>query len=56
MLTHTTEIIKDMEEEVREEFPAVTQIDLELDLTNIHKDYRGLISLETDDEGGPSKR
>jgi hypothetical protein len=51
VLTHTTEIIKEMEEDIREEFPYVTEIDLEQSEKNIRQDYMGLIPLSTDEQG-----
>lgn len=50
VLTHTTEIIKEMEEDIREEFPYVTEIDLEQSEKNIRQDYMGLIPLSTDEQ------
>lgn len=53
LLTHTTEIIKNMEEDVQLAFPNATEIDLEMAKSNIKNEYRGMVSLttsESDDE------
>ena len=53
LLTHTTEIIRNMEEDVQRAFPNATEIDLELAKSNIKTEYEGVVSLTTsssDDE------
>ena len=53
LLTHTTEIIKNMEEDVQKAFPNATEIDLEMAKSNIKSEYEGVVSLTTsssDDE------
>ena len=50
VLTHTTEIIREMEADVQKEFPHVREIDLEQSKTNISKDYKGLIPLDSEEE------
>lgn len=47
LFTHTTEIIKNMEEDVQREFPNATVIDLELSKSNIKAEYQGKVSLST---------
>ncbi|OMJ84137.1 hypothetical protein SteCoe_14829 [Stentor coeruleus] len=45
LFTHTTEIIKNMEEDVQKQFPNATEIDLELAKSNIKTEYEGVVSL-----------
>lgn len=45
VLAHTTDIIKDVENDIKKEFPHITEIDLEQSKSNIHEPYRGLMSL-----------
>lgn len=52
-LTYTTEIIQNIENDVRTEFPYIVEIDLEQSKDNIIKEYAGLISLTSDEEEGP---
>ena len=39
MLTYTTTIVQDLEDDLKEAFPYVSEIDLEQSLDNIHKDF-----------------
>lgn len=39
MLTYTTTIVQDLEDDLKKVFPNVLEIDLEQSLDNIHKDY-----------------
>lgn len=52
LFTHTTEIIRNMEEDVREVYPNATEIDLEMAKSNIKREYQGMVSLSSDDEAG----
>ena len=47
LLTHTTEIIKNMEEDVQNIYPQATAIDLEFANSNIKTEFKGIISLST---------
>ena len=50
ILSYTTEIIQDIERDIVEEFPYVTEIDLEQSKDNINKAYEGVIPLTSDEE------
>jgi len=39
MLTYTTTIVQDLEDDLKKDFPYVSEIDLEQSLDNIHKDF-----------------
>jgi hypothetical protein len=39
MLTYTTTIVQDLEDDLKKVYPYVSEIDLEQSLDNIHKDF-----------------
>mmetsp|Transcript_29124 Transcript_29124/g.28838 ORF Transcript_29124/g.28838 Transcript_29124/m.28838 type:complete len:171 (+) Transcript_29124:646-1158(+) len=50
LITHQTEIIKDMEEDVKKKYPLISQIDIELSSKNINPAYEGVVTESDDDE------
>ncbi|CAG9315713.1 SLC30A9_1 [Blepharisma stoltei] len=55
VITHQTEIIKDMEEDVKKKYPLISQIDIELSSKNINPAYEGVVTESDDDEDGQKK-
>ena len=51
MLTYTTEIIQDIETDLKKDFPFISEIDLEQSKDNINKDFEGLLTVDSDEEG-----
>ena len=57
LLTHTTEIVRNMEEDVQRAYPNAIEIDLEMAKSNIQSEYEGVVSLSSssDEEAAQKK-
>lgn len=56
LLTHTTEIIKDMEEGVKKDHPNVKIVDIEQSQKNINPKYEGVVTDSEDTEESDKKK